>query len=49
MMTREEREARIKELERDYFFLEMKDFWTERDFERSRKIRKEIKELKEER
>lgn len=49
MMTREEREARVKELERDYFFLEMKDFWTERDFERSRKIREEIRKLKEER
>lgn len=46
-MTREEREARVKELEKDYFFLNMKDNWTEKDFERSRKIRKEIKELKE--
>lgn len=44
MKTREER---IEKLEREEFFLEMKDYWTEKDFRRKEEITKELKELKE--
>ena len=48
MMTREEKLERIKELERQYFILNMKDNWDDADFERARDIRGELKGLREE-
>ena len=45
-MTNEERTKKIKELENRIFSLNMIDYWTERQFELSRKLEKELSELK---
>ena len=45
-MTNEERTKKIEELENRIFFLNMIDCWTERQIELSRKLEKELSELK---
>lgn len=47
-MNKQEMEKKLKELERDRFFLAMKDRWNEHDYEYDRKLFKEINLLKEE-
>ena len=37
-----------KELERELFILEMKDRWTNDDYERIKELRQQIKELEDE-
>lgn len=46
MKTREEIEKKIKELKNYMFMLDMKDRWTERDYEVSREWHNEIMDLK---
>ena len=38
----------LKKLEMDLFYLEMKDGWTADDFEKSRKLKAEIRKLESE-
>ena len=45
-MTKAEMEKRLKELENERFFLEMKDRWNAKDFETDRMYKNEIRELK---
>lgn len=47
-MTRTEIEARIDKLEDLRFYLAMKDYWNERDYEQDRKWRDELFELRKE-
>ena len=51
-MTNKEREQRMEELEKEMFFLNMKDNWTNKDFETRRewtaelfKLREQLKEI----
>lgn len=44
-MKREEIEERIKELEKQRFYLAMNDHWTQKDYETDRALQDEIKEL----
>ena len=46
-MTNKEREQRMEELEKEMFFLNMKDNWTNKDFENMREMKREWNELKE--
>lgn len=45
-MTNKEREQRMEELEKEMFFFNMKDNWTNKDFENMREMKKEWNELK---
>lgn len=45
-MTNKEREQKMEELENRMFFLNMKDNWTNKDFESMREMKKEWNELK---
>jgi len=40
--------AKIKEIENRLFYLNMKDNWTNKDYELDRKLTKELNELKKE-
>lgn len=44
-MTREEVKKRMKEVETMMFYLAMKDYWTTKDFERNKKLKKELSNL----
>jgi len=44
-MTRQEIEKRLEELQERNFYLEMQDHWTHADFEYSRRLKGEIREL----
>lgn len=47
-MTKAEREARIKELEKRIFFLQMKDFWSIEDSRTVAELEEEIRKLEKE-
>jgi hypothetical protein len=44
-MTKEEVEKRAKEVETMMFYLDMKDYWTTKDYERNEKLKEELSNL----
>lgn len=44
-MTTQEIKTEIERQERERFYLAMKDFWDNKDYERDRKLRERIEEL----
>lgn len=47
-MTKEEIKKKIEELEKQAFYLDMKDHWNQADFDESRRLNTEIELLKKE-
>lgn len=47
-MTKAELKERIETLENERFYLNMKDMWTARDYQKDAKLTEEIRKLKKE-